>query len=44
MNDSLSKEHYCYKIHALLIKSSAYPPYKQRPYMNYLPPILKRKS
>ena len=26
MNDLLSKEHYCYKIHTLLTKSTAYPP------------------
>ena len=26
MKDLLSKEHYCYKIHTLLMKSSAYPP------------------
>ena len=25
MKDLLSKEHYCYKIHILVIKSSAYP-------------------
>ena len=25
MKDLLSKEHYCYKIHTLLLKSSAYP-------------------
>ena len=27
MKDLMSKEHYCYKIHTLLMKSSAYPPY-----------------
>ena len=26
MKNLLSKEQYCYKIHALLMKSSAYPP------------------
>ena len=25
MNDLLSKDHYCYKIYTLLMKSSAYP-------------------
>ena len=25
MEDLLSKEHYCYKIHTLLMESSAYP-------------------
>ena len=25
MKDLLSKEHYCYKIHTLLMKNSAYP-------------------
>ena len=27
----MSKEHYCYKIHTLLMKSSAYPPYYRQP-------------
>ena len=27
MKDSLSKEHYCYKIHTLLMKSSGYLPH-----------------
>ena len=26
MNDLLSQEHYCYKIHTSLTKSTAYPP------------------
>ena len=34
MEDFLSKEHYCYKIHTLLMKSSAL---NQLPFMDYLP-------
>ena len=26
MKDFMSKEHYCYKVHTLLMKSGAYPP------------------
>ena len=53
MEDWLSKEHYCYKIHTLLVKTSAYlffyrqpPPYPQpTPIWLYrLHPIFKRKS
>ena len=41
MKDLLSKEHYCYKIHALRMKSNAYLLfYRQPPYMGY-PPFLK---
>ena len=35
MKDLLSKEHYCYKIHTLLMKSSAYP----SPSIDTSPPI-----
>ena len=38
MKDLLIKEHYCYKIHTLLMKSKAYPSfYRQLP--PPLPPI-----
>ena len=43
MKDLPSKEHYCNKIHIILIKCSAYPPpspplfIDNRPYMDYLP-------
>ena len=30
MKDLLSKEHYCYKIHTLLMKSIPYPPSSSR--------------
>ena len=44
MKDLLSKEHYCYQIHTLLMKISAYPPplllCRQPPYMDY-PPFLQ---
>ena len=37
MKDFLSNENYCYKIHTLLMKSSAYSLsfYRQPPYMEY---------
>ena len=50
MKNLLSKEHYCYKIYTLLMKSSAYhPPYMANPhfYMKILIPpymILTQKS
>ena len=38
MKDLLSTEHYCYKIHTLLMKSNAYLLfYRQSPYMGYPP-------
>ena len=42
MKDLLSKEHYCYKIHTLLMKSSTYLLFYRHsntlhPYMGYLP-------
>ena len=41
MKDLLSKEHYSYKIHTLLMESRAYRPfYREPPYMNY-PPFLQ---
>ena len=45
MKDLRSKEHYCYKIYTLLMKSSAHPPYIENP-LDVLPPssIFKRKS
>ena len=44
MNNLLSKEHYCYKVHTLLMKSIAYPLppfYRQPPYMDSPPPFLQ---
>ena len=45
VNERLTyKEHYYYKIHSLLMKSSAHPLsfYRQAPYMDYhLPPFLQ---
>ena len=39
MKDLLSKEHYCVKIHTLLMKSSTYPTfYRQPPTLYVLPP------
>ena len=38
MKDLMSKEHYCYKIHTLTMKSSAYVPLLHRQ-----PPIFTRK-
>ena len=41
MKDLLSKEHYCYKMHALALKRSAYSPsIDNTPIMEY-PPILQ---
>ena len=40
MKDLLSKEHYCYKIHTILMKSSAYLLFYRQPY----PPIWARSS
>ena len=43
MEDLLSKEHYSYKMYALKMESSAYPPpsfYRQPPFMNS-PPFLQ---
>ena len=42
MKNLLSKEHYCYKAHVLLMKSSAYPPFfhRQHPPYGLLPPFL----
>ena len=39
MEDLLSKEHYCYKIHTLLMESGAYPlpSIDTPPYMDYPP-------
>ena len=37
MKDLLSKEHFYHKIHTLLIKSSAYPPFIDNPYMDSSP-------
>ena len=37
MKDLLSKEHYCYKIYTLLVKSSAHSPYIDNP-LDVLPP------
>ena len=41
MKDMLSKGHYCYKIHASLMKNSAAPP---PPLVCGLPPIFTLKS
>ena len=41
MEDLLSKEHYCYKIHALLMKSSAYPTSIDNPPIWTTPPFLQ---
>ena len=42
MKDLLSKEHYCLKIHTLLMKSSAPPPsIDNPPYMDDPPPFLQ---
>ena len=44
MKELLSKEHYCYRIHASSVKSTAYPPsIGNSLYMDY-PPIFIRKS
>ena len=44
MKDLLSKEHYCYKLHTLLMKNSAYPLfYSQPPYMVYTRHFCKKK-
>ena len=40
MKDLLSKEHYYYKIHTLLMKIIAYPRSIDNPYMDY-PPFLQ---
>ena len=43
MKDLPSKEHYCYKIHTLLMKSNAYLLfYKQPTYMGYTPHFYKK--
>ena len=45
MNNLLSKEHYCYKVHTLLMKSIAYPLppfYRQPPYMDSPPHFYKK--
>ena len=43
MKDLLSKEHYCFKIHTLPMKDSAYIPFgRQPPYMDYPPPFLQK--
>ena len=42
MKELLSKEHHCYKIHTLLMKSSAYlPPFYRQPAIWTTPPFLK---
>ena len=38
MEDLLSKEHYCYKIHGSLMTSSAYPPSVDNPLYGLPPP------
>ena len=42
MKDLLSKEHYCYKIHTVLMKSIAYPPSIDNPLYG-LPPNFYKK-
>ena len=45
MKDLLSKKHYYYKIHALLMKNKAYISfYRQPPYMGYHPPTFTKNS
>ena len=46
MEDLLSKEHYCYKIHTLLMKSSAYtrPFYRHAPAISTNPPHFYKKT
>ena len=43
MKDLLNKEHYCYNIHTLLMKSSAYLLFYRQPlYMGYTPSAISR--
>ena len=42
MKDLLSKDHYCYKIHTLLMKPSAYNPPSIDNFLYGLPPIYKK--
>ena len=48
MKDLLIKEHYCYKIHTLLMKSKAYPSFYRQlpppPYMGYNSPTFTKKN
>ena len=44
MKDMLSKGHYCYKIHASLMKNSTAPPPPPPPLLCGLPPIFTLKS
>ena len=44
MKDLMSKDHYCYKIHTLLMNSSASPPSIDNPSYMDSPPVLTRKS
>ena len=43
MKNLVSKEHYCFKIHALLMKSSAYLPFIDNPLYG-LPLVFTTKS
>ena len=42
MKEVLSKEHYCYKIHTLVMKNSAYPRFINNPLYVILPNIYKK--
>ena len=43
MKDLMSKDHYCYKIHTLLMNSSASPPFYRQPHLYGLSPCFYKK-